>query len=93
MNLARLLTDAEKADLAALTAAIDAALAARTAWLDAKMVDCATLKVGEEIYDLEQCCCVGKVTELYRYWQHQNPIFDTELSVDYKFQLAPGECI
>lgn len=85
----RPLTADEKAELAALTTAVDAALAARSSWLDVKMEQCSTLKVGDDIYDLASGHCLGKVTRLYRFNQGRDEgIRDTSVHCDYEYEMA-----
>jgi hypothetical protein len=86
----RPLTEGEKIDLARLNDSIKEAIKARTAWLDAKMVETSTLKVGDEIYDVDSGAMLGTVTGLYRYWRDQNDLLDTSYYCEYRYQSAPG---
>ncbi len=93
------LTEAENEELRALLKARDDAMAAKTAWLDRKMLEHSTLKVGDDMFDLDTGECLGKITKLYRYWspdaqgRRDN---DTSIYCDYEFgrgmntSCAPG---
>jgi hypothetical protein len=86
----RPLTEGERAELARLSAAIEEAIRARTAWLDAKMVETSTLKVGDEIYDVDSGVMVGTVRGLYRYWQDRNDLLDTGYYCHYEYRTPGG---
>lgn len=87
----RRLTDAEQAELAALTAAVAAAIAARRDWLDTKMAECSSLQVGDDIYDLRAGRRLGKITRLYRYWRDRDDgVRDVHLDTEYEYETAPG---
>lgn len=81
-------TDDLDTELAALNAEVDAALAKRKSWMDEHMKDYAKAQVGEELYDLSKMRLLGTVTELYRYQSNQNPLYDTHMSVHYKYVPA-----
>lgn len=88
--LQRPLTEDERAELDALNEAITAALAARKAWLDTKMVETSTLKVGDEIYDVNSGAMLGEVTGLYRYWADRNDLLDTSHHCHYEYRSLGG---
>lgn len=83
----RRLTKDEERELAGLTAAVTAAIEARRDWLDAKMLECSPLKVGDDIYDLDSGRKLGKVLELYRFWRDRDDgIRDTSYYCDYRYE-------
>jgi hypothetical protein len=77
------LTLQEKEELALLNKEVDKALSQRKDWLDKKMVEIATLKPGDEIYDLETHSLLGIVTDVYRYKGNGDEI----LICDYLYQI------
>lgn len=89
-RLQRPLTDDEKSDLAALTAAVTAAIEARRDWLDAKMHECSRLQVGDDIYDLDSGQQLGRVSKLYRFWADRDyGIRDASVHCDYQYETQP----
>lgn len=88
-SLQRRLSEEENAELAALTAAVEAAIQARREWLDAKMHECSRLQEGDDIYDLETGARVGRVAELYRYWQDRDDgVRDTHVDCHYRYETS-----
>jgi hypothetical protein len=86
----RSLTDVESAELDALTASVTSAIEARRQWLDAKMVECSSIKVGDMLYDLDSGLELGVVSELYRYWRDRDDgVRDTSAHCDYRFETSP----
>ena len=95
--LNRMLREDEQAELDALNEAVDEAIRKRTAWLDAKMAEVCTLKVGDDIYDLDSGRRLGIVTRLYRYWgphdpggECRDPRYDKSCSVEVEYSDSPG---
>lgn len=86
------MTKALDAELALHNQAVDAAVANRKAWMDGHMKDYAKFQVGDEIYERESGRKLGVVTELYRYWGTNNALYDTSMSIEYKFS-ADGRYI
>ncbi len=87
----RALNENEQAELDRLNEDIDQALRDRCDWLDAKMVETSPLQVGDEIYDLDTGSCLGRVTQLYRYWRdRERGILDTLHYCDYEYESSPG---
>jgi len=87
----RPLTEEEQAELSALNADVKAAIEKRRAWLDAKMAECSSLKVGDDIYDLNSVQRLGRVARLYRYWRDRDEgVRDNSLHCDYKFETSPN---
>ncbi|MBS4102418.1 hypothetical protein [Tsukamurella paurometabola] len=89
MTAQRPLTDEERGELDALNAAVQEAIDTRREWLDAKMHEVATLKVGDDIYDIESGRKLGVVSRLYRYHTNQNALYDTHVTVDYEYETSP----
>jgi hypothetical protein len=88
--MSRSLTQAEDAELAGLNAEVKAAIERRRAWLDAKMHELSTLKVGDGIYDIATGSRLGTVSALYRYWRDRDSgVRDTYLSCEYEYERAP----
>jgi len=88
MNAIRDLTKDEEAELAALNNAVKNAIAKRREWLDAKMVEASSLKIGDDIYDVNRGCRLGTVRKMYRYWRDKDEgVRDTRLSVEYEFEV------
>jgi hypothetical protein len=86
----RRLTEAEEQERAALNEAVTAAIERRREWLDAKMVECSTLQVGDDIYNVETGQKLGVVAELYRYWRDRDDsIRDTSHYCDYQYETSP----
>ena len=79
-------------ELEALNAEVSAALAKRKEWMDANMENYAKVKVGEDIYDLQTGQLLGKVVSLYRYSAKHNPLYDTQMIIEYAFETSPN-CI
>ncbi len=85
----RPLTKDEEAELAVLNAAVTAAIDARRKWLDAKMVECSSLKVGDDIYDLNSGQRLGRISRLYRYWQDcDEGVRDDSPHCHYEFETS-----
>ncbi len=59
----------------------------RTVWLDEKMHEESKLKIGDEIWDLDEGCKLGNVSKLKRWWRGE--LGDTSLSYYYEFQTGP----
>lgn len=83
----RNLTEEEEFQLFTLNELVAQAIAARTKWLDAKMVECSSLKVGDDIYDLRTGQKVGTVCRVYRYWAHYGELYDTCPYWDYDYEI------
>lgn len=77
--------------LSQLNAAVDEAIERRRDWLDKEMLATASLKVGDEIYDLEKGLRLGVVSKLYRYWRDRDEgVRDRYISVEYEYKTRPG---
>ena len=90
------LTEDKAAILAALNKAVDDAIEARTKWLDEAMPTHATVKPGEELWDLSRMRPLGVVTGLYRFQATAgSALYDRSLDIEYKFREAGnfGMCI
>lgn len=80
------ITEEDTEQLKLLNAAVKDAIAARTAWLDEQMPKYAKYKIGEDLFDLETGRWLGEVSSYYRYWETQNPMYDTSLSIEYNLR-------
>jgi hypothetical protein len=60
----------------------------RTKWLDEHMKDVAKFQIGDKIFN-SNGKELGVVSEYYRYWASQNIMYDTTLSVCYKYRVNP----
>jgi hypothetical protein len=74
------LTAEESKELATLVAEATAAKDRVLEWLDAKMLEKASVKPGEMLYDLSSKVAVGIVTELYR-----DPEDRFSFSINYRY--------
>jgi len=85
------LSDDDRKRLDELNDAVKAAIETRRDWLDSKMPEYAEMQVGDDVYDLDSCVKVGKVSDLYRYWRDQDEgVRDDSLSIEYEFETRPN---
>jgi len=85
----RPLTAEEQQALETLNAAVDTAIATRKAWLDAKMHEVSSVKVGDRLYHLHTGREVGKVTKLYRYGSERDfGVNDRSLVIDFEYEVS-----
>lgn len=83
--------DSLDAELAALNASFTAALEARRNWMDEHMIDYASYKVGEELFDLKTGQRLGVVSKLYRpTWGVDNPLYQGNMDIGYQYETAPN---
>lgn len=88
------MNQADEDRLVRLNKAVTEAIQARREFLDAKMLEYSPLKVGDEIYELENCTCVGIVTGIYRFWRDRNEgVSDTSLSYDYQYRSSDSRVV
>jgi hypothetical protein len=73
-----------KDEISRLNKAVDDAIKNRAAYFDSKMAEFADVKIGEKAYDSDGNY-LGVVTEYYRYQALHNPLYDTSLSISYRF--------
>lgn len=89
-GMTRPLSDADKAELENLNAALAAAIGARRDWLDVKMREYSELQVGDDIYDVRSGRKLGVVSQLYRYWRDRDDgVRDDSHYCDYKYETSP----
>ena len=87
----RRLTDDEQRELDGLNTAVADAINARRIWLDMKMHETSSLKVGDDIYDLDTGQKLGTISELYRYWRDRDEgVRDHSHSCDYQYETLGG---
>ncbi|MDX1522822.1 MAG: hypothetical protein R3264_14440 [Anaerolineae bacterium] len=91
MMMQRELTEQEKAELEALNQAVTAAIEKRREWLDRKMGEVSTLKVGDPIFNVGTGEFLGTVSRLYRHWRDRDGgIRDVSPAVQYEYQVSEG---
>jgi hypothetical protein len=85
------LSDDDRKRLDELNNAVKVAIETRRDWLDSKMPEYAEMQIGDDVYDLDSCVKVGKVSELYRYWRDRDKgVRDDSLSIEYEFETRPN---
>lgn len=80
----RPLTESEKSELDILNKAVDDSVMRRKLWLDAKMLEVASLKVGDDIYNIATGQRLGVVSGIYRCHEGDQR-YDTGVSVNYQY--------
>lgn len=88
------MNQADKDELARLNKAVTEAIKVRREFLDAKMLEYSPLKIGDEIYELDTCTCVGTVTDIYRVWRDRNEgVSDVSLEIAYQYRSSNSKVV
>lgn len=87
----RQLTDSERQELDALNDAVTSAIATRRAWLDAKVLECSTIKPGDMLYEVCSGMELGRVSKIKRFWRDRDEgVRDTSPSCFFEYETSPG---